>query len=126
MELKAPPSGELPSQVVPVKAPDVPAAFGPAAAIIDETGELSTHPAEPQLLFQPVRPPSPPPKPQLVFSDEVGKSSQLFIDITNSHFQYRTFSCNCVFISNVDIFAIKFRIAHLKSLSVPLTVKIKN
>lgn len=86
MELKAPPSGELLSQVVPVKAPDVPAAFGPAAAIMDETGELSTHPAEPQLLFQPVRPPSPPPKPQLVFSDEVGKSSQLFIDITNSHF----------------------------------------
>ncbi|XP_024661247.2 germinal-center associated nuclear protein [Maylandia zebra] len=70
MELKAPPSGELLSQVVPVKAPDVPAAFGPAAAIMDETGELSTHPAEPQLLFQPVRPPSPPPKPQLVFSDE--------------------------------------------------------
>lgn len=98
MELKAPPSGELPSQVVPVKAPDVPAAFGPAAAIIDETGEPSTHPAEPQLLFQPVRPLSPPPKPQLVFSDEVGKSSQLFIDITNSHFQYRTFSCNSVFL----------------------------
>ncbi|CAI5656694.1 unnamed protein product [Oreochromis niloticus] len=70
MELKAPPSGELLSQVVPVKAPDVPAAFGAAAAIIDETGEPSTHPAEPQQLFQPVRPPSPPPKPQLVFSDE--------------------------------------------------------
>lgn len=98
MELKAPPSGELLSQVVPVKAPDVPAAFGPAAAIMDETGELSTHPAEPQLLFQPVRPPSPPPKPQLVFSDEVGKSFQLFTDITNSHFQYRPFSSNSVFL----------------------------
>ncbi|XP_023147479.2 germinal-center associated nuclear protein [Amphiprion ocellaris] len=82
VEIKAPPSMELLSQGVPVKAPDAPPAFGLPTAVAAESGEPSesyqsvVHPAEPEQLFQPisqpqpVKPPSPPPKPQPVYSDE--------------------------------------------------------
>ncbi|XP_076603708.1 germinal-center associated nuclear protein [Chaetodon auriga] len=82
VEVKAPASAELPTQVVPVKAPDLPSVFGLPPAVTDEAGEpsdsyrSSTLPADAQQLFQPisqpqpVRPPSPPPKPQPVYSDE--------------------------------------------------------
>uniref|UniRef100_UPI0037E89A44 germinal-center associated nuclear protein n=1 Tax=Semicossyphus pulcher TaxID=241346 RepID=UPI0037E89A44 len=82
MEVKAPPSAELLTQVVPVQVPDVPAVFGLPSAVSDETGETSqpyhspAHAADPQQLFQPisqpqpVKPPSPPPKPQPVYNNE--------------------------------------------------------
>ncbi|KAF1382270.1 hypothetical protein PFLUV_G00141980 [Perca fluviatilis] len=78
VEVKAPPSVELLSQGVP----DMPAAFRPPPAVLDETGEPSepcpstAHPADAQQLFQPisqpqpVKPPSPPPKPRPVYSNE--------------------------------------------------------
>ncbi|XP_042351006.1 germinal-center associated nuclear protein [Plectropomus leopardus] len=71
VEVKAPPSVELLTQVVP----DAPAVFGLPPAVADETGELgeSYHspapPADAQQLFQPIpqpqpiKPPSPPPQP---------------------------------------------------------------
>uniref|UniRef100_A0A3Q0R3S0 Germinal-center associated nuclear protein n=1 Tax=Amphilophus citrinellus TaxID=61819 RepID=A0A3Q0R3S0_AMPCI len=81
-ESKAPPGVELLPQVVPGRAPIAP---------VDETGEPSTRPAQLQQLFQPIsqpaRPPSPPPKPQLVYSDEVGKRSQLFIEMICSNLE---------------------------------------
>ncbi|XP_070770765.1 germinal-center associated nuclear protein [Enoplosus armatus] len=83
VEVKAPPSVELLSQVVPVKAPDVSSAFGLPPAVTDETGEPSEPyhssalpAADAQQLFQPipqpqpVKAPSPPPKPQPVYSNE--------------------------------------------------------
>ena len=82
-EFTAPPSIELPTQFLPAKTPDAPAAFTLPHAFPDEAGEPSesyhpqTQTADSQQLFpplfepKPVKPPSPPPKPQPVYSDEV-------------------------------------------------------
>ncbi|XP_034549400.1 germinal-center associated nuclear protein isoform X2 [Notolabrus celidotus] len=82
VEVKAPPSDELLTQVVPVQVPDMPAAFGLPPAVIDETGEQNqpyhspAQPADIQQLFQPIappqpiKPPSPPPKPKPVYNNE--------------------------------------------------------
>ncbi|XP_029315303.1 germinal-center associated nuclear protein [Cottoperca gobio] len=78
VEVKAPPSVELLTQVVP----DLPAVFGFPPVVSGETGPPSeafpgsAHPADAQQLFQPipqpqpVKPPSPPPKPQPMYSNE--------------------------------------------------------
>lgn len=86
-----PSSDKLLAQVVPVKVPDMPSVFALPPAVTDEAGEPSdphhslTHPEDRQQLFQPisqpqpVKPPSPPPKSQPVYSNEVGKISEVFI-----------------------------------------------
>lgn len=77
LEIKAPFSVEL-----PVKLQDTSTATGLSPAVTDETGDLSASPqgsafpADAQQLFQrisqpqPVKPPSPPPRPQQVYIDE--------------------------------------------------------
>ncbi|XP_069554900.1 germinal-center associated nuclear protein [Brachyistius frenatus] len=82
VEVKAPTSVELLTQVVLVKAPDAPPAFVLQPAVPDETGEptesyhTTTLSADPQQLFQsvsqppPDKAPSPLPKLQPAYSDE--------------------------------------------------------
>ncbi|KAM6978448.1 germinal-center associated nuclear protein-like [Tautogolabrus adspersus] len=76
LEVKAPPSAELLTQIMPVQVPDMPAAFVLPQAVTEETGEPSqpyhspAQPADAHQVFQPisqpppVKPPTPPPKPQ--------------------------------------------------------------
>uniref|UniRef100_A0A3Q3M3Y8 Germinal-center associated nuclear protein n=1 Tax=Mastacembelus armatus TaxID=205130 RepID=A0A3Q3M3Y8_9TELE len=86
LEVKAPPSTELLAQVVPVRFIDTPAVCELPPTVMGETGEPSeslqrlAHRADSPQLFQPIVQPQPvqtsaPPKPQPVYSDEVGKSS---------------------------------------------------
>ncbi|KAM6978447.1 germinal-center associated nuclear protein-like [Tautogolabrus adspersus] len=87
LEVKAPPSAELLTQIMPVQVPDMPAAFVLPQAVTDETGEPSqpyhspAQPADAQQLFQlisqppPVKPPTPPPKPQPMYNNEVGDAN---------------------------------------------------
>lgn len=83
MEFTGPPSIEQLTPFVPAKIPDVSAAFPLPRTVPDETGEPSelyhhqTQTADSQQLLHPqfettpVKPPSPLPKPQPVYSDEV-------------------------------------------------------
>ncbi|XP_065817978.1 germinal-center associated nuclear protein isoform X2 [Labrus bergylta] len=86
LEVKAPPSAELLTQIVPVQVPVMPVCsssmFTLPPAVTDETGEPSqpyhrpAQPADVQQLFQPisqpqpVKPPTPPPKPQPTYNNE--------------------------------------------------------
>ncbi|KAM6934890.1 germinal-center associated nuclear protein [Xenentodon cancila] len=82
LDFTVPPSIDQPPQFVQAKAPDALALFGLPHAVTDETGEPSesyrpqAQTADSHQLFQPVfkpetvKPPSPPPKPQPVYSDE--------------------------------------------------------
>lgn len=86
-EVKVPPSIGLLTRVVP----DMPSAFAlPPAAIVEmgEPGNLydgSARQADVHQLFQPipqpqpVKAPSPPPKPRPAYSNEVSKTSRLFM-----------------------------------------------
>ena len=91
VEVKAPSIARLPSQVVPIKIPEIPSAFGLPSVVTDETKELaepyhgSAHQADgpelsmPITQLQPVITPSPPPKPQPVYSNEVSRISKPFM-----------------------------------------------
>lgn len=74
VEFKASPGGEVPTQTLFHIPPAVPDKIG-------EPGSGSAPPADGQQLFQqmsqshPLKSPSPPPKPQLVYSNEVGKKA---------------------------------------------------
>lgn len=90
VELKVPLSGNVPTQVVPAKCPEISSMFGMPPVVTEASREArepchsAAHLADGQQLFQPqpVKPPSPPPKPRPAYSHEVGSISELSLSQT--------------------------------------------